>query len=315
MHQDVIQRDRRLDSQTRGASFSVVFAVRPRASRPGDAGADSERAGVSVEHRGRSDRQRELVGSTVRADAAMSGLDPAEHRYSQSPESVTQNIQHTPAAVGVAVEPRDQPEGDTSHVVEHARPDDLGELAVHQPKTDPTRGFEEEDRPVQPWQANPDGAGDRGEVPANQRTGRPPSDAHASRHGLRVGADGQRLCAHQELTDRRGRLVTGEAPVDRRQAAVPPKRQVQEGDVAEPDERLRISAHRVEVDVVGDAVRAGTAPSGDDRPHPGITERIVQVAQSVAVGSRHVPVPVQGVVGDLHRKTPALQNRHRFGHP
>src|SRR3546814_14370003 len=59
----------------------------------------------------------------------------------------------------------------------------------------------------------------------------------------------------------------------RRHTAVVPERQLQVGDVAEADQRLRIRAHRVEVEEVGDPVGAGAPARGDDGPYARVSAR------------------------------------------
>src|SRR3546814_15724883 len=48
---------------------------------------------------------------------------------------------------------------------------------------------------------------------------------------------------------------------------------LQVGDVSDADQRLRIRAHRVEVEEVGDPVGAGAPARGDDGPYARVSAR------------------------------------------
>lgn len=107
----------------------------------------------------------------------------------------------------------------------------------------------------------------------------------------------------------RGRSpFSGQAAVDTGQMAVPPQGKVQIGDITETDQGFGVGSNGVEVDAVGDAVSAGTAPGGDHRTNSGVTEGVVEVVESVVVVAGHVAPLVECVVADLDGQAPALQD-------
>ena len=94
-----------------------------------------------------------------------------------------------------------------------------------------------------------------------------------------------------------------------------PQGDVEVGDIAKPDQRLRIGAHGVEIDPVDDPVRASTATSRDDRPHRRVTERVVQVGETLLVPAGHVTPFVHHVSTEVDAQAPAFQHLDRLGQP
>jgi hypothetical protein len=78
---------------------------------------------------------------------------------------------------------------------------------------------------------------------------------------------------------------------------------VQVGDVAEPDQRLRVGADGVEVEPVDKALCAGPALGRDDRADLGIGVGGIEVGESVLVTSGQVTAPVQDMLTDLDIQT------------
>jgi hypothetical protein len=62
---------------------------------------------------------------------------------------------------------------------------------------------------------------------------------------------------------------------------------MQARDVTEADEWLGICPDSGKVDVRGDSVGAGTTDNGNDRPHAGISKRLVEVVEPVLVAACH----------------------------
>jgi hypothetical protein len=74
---------------------------------------------------------------------------------------------------------------------------------------------------------------------------------------------------------------------------------MESSDVTKADERLRISANRIEIDAMGDAISAGSTAAGNDRSHAWIGERVVQVGESILIPPRHETPLVSGVESNL----------------
>ena len=81
--------------------------------------------------------------------------------------------------------------------------------------------------------------------------------------------------------------------------------QVQDGDVAEPDERFGVASHGVEVESVGDPVGTLASPRGEDRADARVTQRSVEVGEPVLVDPGEKGMLVEGVCADLRTQTPA----------
>lgn len=64
---------------------------------------------------------------------------------------------------------------------------------------------------------------------------------------------------------------------------------VEHGALAEADEQLRVGSCSVEVESVRDAVRALSAPGGDDRPYPWVANGGIEVVETVFVPAASNP--------------------------
>jgi hypothetical protein len=82
---------------------------------------------------------------------------------------------------------------------------------------------------------------------------------------------------------------------------------VQHRDLTEPDQQLRIGANGVERQPIGDPIGPLAAACGDDRPHPPIAQRVVEVGEAVLVAPGEVAPGVEGVRCDLDDETERRQ--------
>ena len=131
-----------------------------------------------------------------------------------------------------------------------------------------------------------------------------------------------RLDLHQRPAEVLGAAGIAEVvvPVQQRSvdAARDPRaleRQMQVGDVAEPDQGLGVGPGRLDVQPVGDPVGALATPGGEHGSYAGIAERLVQVRQSSLVVSGEIAQLVEGVPADLDPQSPGLQQLDSTGHP
>ena len=88
---------------------------------------------------------------------------------------------------------------------------------------------------------------------------------------------------------------------------------VQRGDVAEPDQRLRVGLEGRDVDAVEQAGAAAPTSQGHDRPDVGVADRLVEIGEPVLVSSREVAEPVVGMPTETRAEAPGLDRRHRVG--
>ena len=83
---------------------------------------------------------------------------------------------------------------------------------------------------------------------------------------------------------------------------------MQHGDIAETDEKLRITPDCREIQPVGDAVRPLAAARGEDRPNLGITERGIEIRQSLLIRPGKIVLLAKGMFAEIDVEPPALQN-------
>ena len=81
---------------------------------------------------------------------------------------------------------------------------------------------------------------------------------------------------------------------------------VQRGDVAEPDQRLRVGLEGRDVDAVEQAGAAAPTSQGHDRPDVGVADRLVEIGEPVLVSSLEVAEPVVGMPTET--RWPSLVN-------
>jgi hypothetical protein len=91
-------------------------------------------------------------------------------------------------------------------------------------------------------------------------------------------------------------------------AAVFPEREVKDRRVAEPDDRLWISASGVEVDSVGDSVCAFPAAGCEDGADSGVVQRVVQISRAMFVGAGKKAELVERVRPEFDLQSPAFDD-------
>src|SRR5258708_319295 len=84
---------------------------------------------------------------------------------------------------------------------------------------------------------------------------------------------------------------------------------MQNGDLAEPDQQLRMPPGAGEVELVGGAVGAFTASRRADRRDGAIAECLVYLGELVLEGAGEVPEFVECVCPDRHAQTETSRNR------
>ena len=177
------------------------------------------------------------------------------------------------------------------------------QLPVDVPKAHVHR-FEQQDRTFEGRQPPPSRGGDRVLVATDQRTR---CDAAGRERAGRLVGDGtnrDRFRCEDRLSERRcGCCTEGlRVPwrsVDAGHASVLQQGQVQDGDLAEAEQDLRVRPGRGEVQAIRNAVRAFPTPRREDRLYARVAERIVEIGEAVLVGPGHVAMLVEGVRRDL----------------
>ena len=86
------------------------------------------------------------------------------------------------------------------------------------------------------------------------------------------------------------------------------KGSVQISDVAEPDNRLRVTPRRDEVDTAHNSVCAGPTPRRDDRPHTWIPNGLVQVVETFVIMARHKSIRRHCMRAYFNDKSPAFED-------
>jgi hypothetical protein len=79
-----------------------------------------------------------------------------------------------------------------------------------------------------------------------------------------------------------------------------PQSQVQDGDIAEPDPRFRITPGGSEVERMRDSIRALAAPGGEDGADARVPQRLIPISQPILVfAGEKMAVPVKCVSANL----------------
>src|SRR5437899_9591816 len=121
------------------------------------------------------------------------------------------------------------------------------------------------------------------------------------------------------MVDGCGCLTTNQTAMDPGDSAMTPDRQMQVGDVAEPNQWFGVGADSVEVETIEEAISPSPGSDRDDCSDLGVGVGGVEVSESILVASGHVTSPVQGVLADLDLQAPTAQDlcvvidRGRFG--
>jgi hypothetical protein len=90
---------------------------------------------------------------------------------------------------------------------------------------------------------------------------------------------------------------------------------MQVSDVAKARDRLGARPNGVEVDVIGEAVGAGTASGDDHRLHRRVAECLVQVCEAFGVPAGHAAPAGEGVLADFRDEPPSLEDPYGFLDP
>src|SRR5262245_55772709 len=88
-----------------------------------------------------------------------------------------------------------------------------------------------------------------------------------------------------------------------------PQAEMKDGNVAEPDEKLRISPRCIEIQPIDDPIGALAAARCEDRPHLGIAKCCIEIRQTLLVRAGEIVFDTKSVVAEIDRKSPALKRR------
>jgi hypothetical protein len=102
--------------------------------------------------------------------------------------------------------------------------------------------------------------------------------------------------------------------MQRADAGVPGKTQVEEGRVREAGEDLRIAAHGSPVHLGRDAQEPVAAACHEDAAHVGIGQHAIEIGGARLIAPREMPAPVEEVARESHAKSSPLEKARACRH-